>query len=166
MAAKSVTDTTTTATAQIIPFQTQEHRTLANAFAYYHFIKANRARSGDSVDRKSIIPSAVYAAVADERWGPDWRDDPEVRKVIDRETTDRLWAATVGGGRREFDHWDQYSQRLEWLLARWLDGKLQRLRQRKPLRPPRRRIPGDAPLAQVVPFPIRCAENALEVAAK
>lgn len=142
---------------QIIPFQTREHRTLAKAFVYFHLIKDDRFRSGDSVDRESIIPIAVYGATADERWGKNWRDDPGVKKAMDQEQVDSIRSLWTGRTNWEAQHWDQYSRRLEWLLARWLDGKLQRLRQRKPLRPPRRRIPSDAPLAQIVPFPMPVA---------
>jgi len=146
-------------TAQIIPFQTQEHRTLANAYAYYHFYKDEYTRSGGSVSRKSTISIAVYAAAADERWGRDWRDDPEIKKAMDKKDGDRISDAIYGRLNFERNRWDQYSRRLELQLGLWLDGRLQRLRQRQPLRPPRRRIKSDAPLAQIIPFPVRCPEQ-------
>lgn len=140
--------------AQIIPFQTKEQRTLASAFAHYQFIKGDCVCSGGSEDRESIIRAAVYGAVANERWGVGWEDDTEVKKAMRRETSDRLRAIWDRSAYWEFEYWDQYSQRLEWLLARWLDGKLQRLRQRKPLRPPRRKFKSESPLAQIITFPV------------
>ena len=140
-------------TAQIIPFQTKTHRTLALARAWYYVRKDDYAKQGLVIDRETIIEEAVVEALVEQELG---------RRYWERDSVEE----------RFVDEWREIMRRpgnAEWLqcwLDRWLHGKFLPVKKVPPRRPRCSKATREKPVAAVILFPKRCTARGLEAVAK
>jgi len=133
--------------AQIIPFQTKTHRTLALARAWYYCLKDDYAKQGLIIDRKTVIEDAVVEALVEQYLGRRyWERDSVVAEVV-------------------VDEWRKIARReictgwLQCWLDRWLHGKFLPVKKVPPRRPRCSKATRKKPAATVIPLQARCAES-------
>jgi len=135
--------------ADIIPFQTKSDRMLALALSWYRSLRDEAVKEGSVVDREKIIEEAVVEARVEEWLGRRYWDNPDM--ATDCEDMNR-WRMIA---RYRSSEWETLRLRLDDCLS----GKWQRMKKVAPRRPRRWKARSDAPIAQIIPFPISCCNE-------